>query len=223
MRRVFFILILLSLMFTSACGAAAAATEPAVTEAPVVAETLIQPQATPTLVPLTFTATTIPTATTVPTETSLPPLELPSPALNLPALAMWDGLPTYLNDSQPGYDFRVLYDPEVWAQVTDQFGQSVLGHRTIEYCVITPTTGRGLPPTVRVEHDVIYFNDVTFYVGMAYENGVLTFATYQGSNGTIFTGFEVNFKDQSEACLKDALAVLSTLQAVPVSQATPPP
>lgn len=223
MRRVIFILILSSLMFTSACGAAATAYEPIATEAPTITETPLPPQATATLEPPTFAATPLPTATTVPTETFLPPLELPSLAADLPALAIWDGLPTYLSDSQPGYDFRVMYDPKLWAQVIDQFGQPALGHRGINYCVISPMSGRGLPMTVRMEHNVVYLKNLTYDVGLGYENGVLTFVTYQGSNGTIVTGFQVDFKNQSEACLKDALTVLSTLQAVPVSEATPQP
>jgi hypothetical protein len=200
---------------------------PAATEAPVLAatEAPLEPQDTPTPEPPTETLTPSPSPTPAPTftETPLPPLELPTLASDLPTLAVWDGLPTYLGDSLPGYYFRVEYDPERWALTTDQFGQPALGHRQIEYCVITPTAGRGLPPNVHVEHDVLYVGDVTFDVAMAYVNNALTFATYQGSNGTIFTGFEVNFTDPSETCLADALTVLSTLQAIPIPQATPQP
>jgi hypothetical protein len=123
---------------------------------------------------------------------------------------------TYLGDSRRGYYFRVRYDPEVWALVTDQFGQPALGHRLIEYCTITPMAGHGLPPTLQVEHDVMYAGDLSFDVGMAYENGVLKFATYQASDGRIFTGFEV-ISRRSEACTM-TLTVLSTLRSVPASE-----
>ncbi len=238
MRRLILLLILLSL-FLSACGAAAPATE-----SPVMADTqqlnaepevqtgtqatpepvteTAQPQETATMA-ATITASPSPTAAPTMTETSLPPLELPTLMASAPALIAWDGLPTYLGDSLPGYYFRVEYDPELWALTTDAFGQPTLGHRKIEYCSITPTEGRGLPPGVRVEHEVLYVGDVTFDVGMAYENGVLTFVTIQGSNGTIFTGFQVDFKEMSDACRQDALAVLSTLKAVSIPQATPQP
>lgn len=231
MRRVIPFLILLSLL-VSACGSAAMPA-PAATEAPALAATEAPLEPLETLTPEPPTQTPIPSPSPLPsptsspaptaTETPLPPLDLPTLAPDLPTLAVWDGLPTYLGDSLPGYYFRVEYDPERWALTTDQFGQPALGHRQIEYCVITPAAGRGLPPNVRVEHDILYVGDVTFDVGMAYVNGALTFATYQGSNGTIFTGFEVNFTDQSETCLADALTVLSTLQAIPIPQATPQP
>lgn len=230
MRRLIPLLLLLSLWAT-ACGSAMPA--PAATEAPAEATELpAEPMLeTPTPEPPTETAlpspSPVPSSTPSPaptsTETPLPPLDLPTLAPDLPTLAVWDGLPTYLGDSQPGYYFRVQYDPERWALTVDQFGMPALGHRQIEYCVISPAAGRGLPLNVRVEHDILYVGDVTFDVGMAYVNNALTFATYQGSNGTIFTGFEVNFTDHSETCLADALTVLSTLQAVPISQATPQP
>jgi hypothetical protein len=174
---------------------------------------------TPVSAPILFTPTPRATAT----ETLLPTLELPTLALNPPALAVWDGVPTYLADSEPGYYFRVQYDPEKWALVTDQLGQPALSHRTIPYCVITPTAGRGLPPNVRVEHENIYPNDLSIDMGKAYEGDILRFVTYQVSDGTVFTGFEVGFQEQSESCLDDALAVIETLRPVPSSQATPQP
>jgi hypothetical protein len=143
--------------------------------------------------------------------------------LNPPPLAIWDGVPTYLADSSPGYYFRLRYDPERWALVTDQLGQPALSHRTIPYCLINPSSGRGLPPSVAVEHETLYIEGLSIDAGRAYQAGSLVFATYQVSNGTIFTGFEVNFQEDVEACLQDALVVIETLQAVPASQATPQP
>ena len=136
---------------------------------------------------------------------------------------VWDGAPTYPGDSTSGFSFRVTYDPDQWAVTSDQFGFPVLGHRGIEYCVIAVTAGRGMPANITIEHDVLYADKITFDVGIAYENGVMKFVTYTGGDGTIITGFEVSFQDQVEPCLADAVTVLSTLQSVPVSQATPQP
>jgi hypothetical protein len=157
------------------------------------------------------------------TETPLPALELPTEVLNAPPRMVWDGTPTYLGDSTPGYAFRVTYDPDLWAVTTDQFGFPSLAHRNITGCVISVTSGRGLPPNITVEHDVLYTDTVTFDVGIAFENGVRKFVTYTGGDGRIITAFEVSFQDQADACLADAETVLSTLQSVPVSQATPQP
>ncbi len=229
-RRIVFILIL-AVALTS-CGAAA----PAATEAPAVQESAateapIQPFSadtapleTPTAEPSqTFTPepTLIPSIT--PTETPLPPLELPTEIVNAPALMVWDGVPTYLGDSTPGYSFRVTYNPDIWALTADQFGYPAIGNRNIEYCVISVTSGRGLPANVTVEHDVLYTGSLALDVGMGYENGVLKFVTYTGGDGTIITAFEVSFQYQGETCIADAVTVLSTLQSVPVSQATPQP
>lgn len=136
---------------------------------------------------------------------------------------MWDGTPTYPGESTPGYAFRVTYDPESWALTTDQFGSPALAHRTIESCVISVTSGRGLPLNMTVEHDVLYTGNLTFDVGNVFENGTLKFATYTGGNGTIITGFEVSFVEQADECRAQAVTVLSTLTSVPLSQATPTP
>jgi len=230
-RRIIFILILT--LVTTACGAAAPAateapaTEAAATEAPAATELPAQPllaEASQTLEPAqTFTPAPTHVPLSTPTETQLPPLELPTEAVNAPAKMVWDGTPTYLGDSTPGYSFRVTYDPDLWAVTSDQFGFPALGHRNIEYCVIAVTSGRGLPANITVEHDVLSMDEVSFDVGIAYENGLKKFVTYTGGDGTIVTGFEVTFQDQVDACLADAVTVLSTLQSVPVSQATPQP
>ena len=133
----------------------------------------------------------------------------------------WDGVPTYLGDSTPGYSFRVMYDPDLWALTNDQFGFPALGHRTIPNCVISVTSGRGLPAGLTVEHDVLHTETVTFDVGTVIENGVTKFVTYTGGDGNIITAFEVSFGEESDACLRDAETVLSTLRSIPSSQATP--
>ena len=136
---------------------------------------------------------------------------------------VWDGVPTYPGDSTPGYAFRVTYDPDLWAVTLDQFGYPSLGHRSIEACVISVTSGRGLPANITVDHDILHAGTLTFDVGIGYENGVKKFVTYTGGDGNIITAFEVSFQDQVDTCLADAVTVLSTLRSVPVSQATPPP
>jgi hypothetical protein len=214
-------LILLALSL-AACGAPAPTPQPTPTQPEAVlpdTETPLPPAETltPSVTPTVPTSTPAATAT----ETLLPTLELPTLATNPPALAVWDGLPTYLADSRPGYYFRLHYDPEVWALVSDQFGQPALAHRRIQYCTLTPAGGRGLPQTMQVEHDVLYEGSLTLNMSRAYENGALKLVAYQVSDGTIFTGFEVTFVTEGEACDADALAVLKTLESVPVSRATP--
>jgi len=171
----------------------------------------------------TSTPKATPTLAITQTETALPTLELPTEIVNAPAKMVWDGTPTYLGDSTPGYAFRVTYDPDLWAVTADQFGFPSLAHRKIENCVISVTSGRGMPANVTVEHDVLYTDTVTFDVGTAFENGVKKFVTYAGGDKTILTGFEVSFNDQADACLADAVTVLSTLRSVPISEATPQP
>jgi hypothetical protein len=106
---------------------------------------------------------------------------------------------------------------------SDQFGFPALGHRNIPGCVVSVTSGRGLPLNMTVEHEVLYTEDITFDVGKVFENGLLKFVTYTGGDGTIITGFEVIFEEQVDECLAGAVTVLSTLTSVPVSQATPTP
>ena len=226
-RRITFILIL-TLMLASCGGAAPAPTEAPVTiDEPAATESPAQPLVAETLPAIepsqTFTPAPTSTPLITPTETQLPPLELPTEAVNAPARMVWDGAPTYLGDSTPGYFFRVTYDPDLWAVTNDQFGFPALAHRGIEACVISVTSGRGMPANITMEHDILYTDNVTFDVGVAFENGVRKFVTYTGGDGTIITGFEVSFQDQVNVCIADAVTVLSTLQSVPVSQATPQP
>jgi hypothetical protein len=228
-RRI--ILILILAMVLTSCGGAVATEMPAVTEPPATeAPATEAPAATDSVIGDLSTATAQPTSTPAPTntpaatltDTALPTLDLPTEAINAPALAVWDGVPTYPADSKPGYSFRVTYDPDVWALTLDQFGFPALAHRTIANCVLSVTSGRGLPASMNVEHDVLYVDsNTTFDVGTAYENGVKKFVTYTGGDGNIITAFEVSFDDQSDACIADAVTVLSTLRSIPVSQATP--
>jgi hypothetical protein len=228
LRRVFLILIL-SCMLASCGGAAPAPTEapvepPSVTvepTQPLIADT---PTRAVTSTPLP-TNTPLPTSTPAPTstETSLPTLVLPTEVVNPPVRSVWDGTPTYLGDSASGYAFRVTYDPEVWALTLDQFGYPALGHRTLSGCVISVTSGRGLPPSMNVEHETLEAGDVIFDVTTAYENEEKKFVTFTGGDGRILTAFQVTFLEESDACLADAVAVLSTLRSIPISQATPAP
>lgn len=230
-------IILILCLFLTSCGGGAAteapateapATEPpAATEAPgfpVIIETTVSPEPLPTSTPAS-TSTPVPTQTpaVTPTETPLPPLELPTEIRNAPPRMVWDGTPTYLGDSTPGFAFRVTYDPDLWAVTTDQFGFPSLAHRNILGCVIAVTSGRGLPPNLSIEHDVLDTGIVTFDVATAFENGVKKFVTFTGGDRIVLTAFEVSFQEQADVCLADAVTVLSTLRSVPVSQATPQP
>src|SRR5215213_6564145 len=231
-QRIIFILIVA--LFITSCGGAAAtqappatqapaATEPAATESPATEAPATQPPAFQSSEPQTSEPQGLETSTAKPsptqivstsTDTPLPTLELPTEVINPPAKSVWDGVPTYPGESTPGYMFRVTYDPEFWALTTDQFGFPALGHRNIPGCVISVTSGRGLPANMVVDHDVLYTGNITFDVGKVSENGVLKFVTYTGGNGTIITGFQVDFQERTETCLTEAEKVVSTLTSV---------
>ena len=227
------VLVLLLMLLVSSCGGAAPATQPpAVTEVPAEEPpTATEPPVFPSLEAPTRAATQVPeTPTAAPTSTPIPPtrtdtplptLELPTEIVNAPNQMIWDGIPTYLAESTPGYAFRVRYDPARWALTTDQFGFAALAHRAITGCVISVTAGRGLPLNMTVEHDVLDTGNATFDIGNVFENGILKFVTYTGGNANIITGFQLNFDEQVEECRADAVVVLSTLTSVPTSQATP--
>jgi hypothetical protein len=138
-----------------------------------------------------------------------------------PALQIWDGLPTYLAESKPGYYFRLHFDPAVWALTTDQFGFPALGHRQVPGCMIAPTSGRGMALNATVDHDVRHIGAISYQVDTAYVNGVRQFVNYSGGEGNIYTAFGVTFQDQADQCLTDAETVLAGLRSVAVSQATP--
>lgn len=158
-------------------------------------------------------------------ETPLPPLELATPETDLPPMENWDGLPTYLAESAPDTYFRLSYNPYLWAQTEDQFGQVVLAYRQIPYCVIAPTAGRGLPMNFNIERENRQIGPVVYEINRAYKDDVLEFVSYYGGMpGEMYTGFQVSMpSEQPETCLQAAEAVLATLRAVPLSEVTPQP
>jgi hypothetical protein len=166
--------------------------------------------------PVPPTATFAPTSTLfvpTPTETLLPPLELPTEKPRAPALVPWTGLPTYPGDSDPGLLFRMDYDPDVWAQTEGNFGDIVLGNRQIEYCTITPWSGRGLPVDWKVEHEFRYIGSAAFDMNTVTFQGAVKFVSYVGGDRHVLTGFQVLFNDQKEKCLQEAEAIFGTLRS----------
>lgn len=178
----------------------------------------IKPTLTPVLPTPTHAAThaVTPTFTPVlptPTETLLPPLELPTERSNPPARLTWTGLPTYPGDSDPGLLFRVDYDPDLWAQTESDFGVIVLGNRQIEYCTITPWTGRGLPVDWKVTHEFRYIGSAAFDVNTVTYLGAVKFVSYVGGDQLVLTGFRVSFNAQQDQCLQQAEAIFGTLRS----------
>jgi hypothetical protein len=173
------------------------------------------PTLTPTSGPFTIDLTPLPT------ETALPTLELPTEVKFPPALQAWDGQPTYLADSKPGFYFRLRFDPTIWALTFDQFGFPALGHRQIAGCIIAPASGHGLALNSTVNHEVRKIGTVSYQVSTAYVNGDRQFVNYTGGDANMVTAFAVTFQDQADQCLADAEIVLAELKSVSVSQATP--
>jgi hypothetical protein len=215
-------LIALVLILTAGCSPLALSPESPVSPTPTSTPVI------PVVVTLSAPATDTPTAglfllslTPLPSATALPTLVLPaSPSVPLD-LQVWDGLPTYPAESQPDFYFRLRYDPASWARTTDSFGEPVLANRSLSDCMIKPASGRGLPLSASVDHDVRKVGDVTFQIGRASVGGVLRFVTYAGGDARIFTAFEVSFLNQADLCPPAAEYVLGTLRSVPVSEATP--
>ena len=229
-RRIIFVLILGIIISSCAPAATAPSGDPIPTEPPATEPASTEPPAFQSVEPPTREPTPINTSTPIPTpiivtstETPLPTLELPTEVTNPPPRMVWDGMPTYPGDSTPGFAFRVSYDPEFWAVTTDQFGLPALAHRTIPGCVISSESGRGLPANTTVEHEMISFGTFAYDVVTVYENGVRKFVTYTGGDGTVVTGFVVDFTEEPERCLEVARGVLATITSVPVSRATPEP
>lgn len=166
--------------------------------------------------PIPWHLLSLPTATQpgpTPTETLLPPLELPTPRPFAPSRQAWTGEPTYPGDSLPGLRFRVEYDPGVWALTENNFGVTVLAHRAIPYCILSPWSGRGLPAGLQVERELRPIGVAVFDVHTIRREGRLEFVAYVGGDRKIVTGFQVTFEEQPEECLKDAEAVLATLRS----------
>jgi hypothetical protein len=150
-------------------------------------------------------------------------LDLPTLEAFEPALDVWDGQPTYIADSQPGFYFRVKYNPRLWALAPDSFGQPSLTHREIDYCILAPGGVRGMTPGIQVEHDTRQIGNLFFEINIALQNGVRQFITYQATDNVIFTSFQLNFTDRIDDCIAAAETVLGTLTSVPQAQATPVP
>jgi hypothetical protein len=173
--------------------------------------------------PPTSDATVIPYVPT-PTETLLPPLDLPTERPHAPALVPWTGQPSYPGDSDADLLFRVDYDPDLWAQTEGNYGDIVLGNRRLEYCTITPWTGRGLPVDWKVVHEFRYIGSASFDVNTITAQDIIKFVTYTGGDGHILSGFQVSFQDQRDQCLLEAEAIFGTLRsyaAVPTATPTP--
>ena len=226
--------ILLSLLLVTACAAqnifvpgeeikTSVPTQELAAQQILASPTIDLPTSTATISSSTATSTQIPAVGATPTETPLPPLELPTPLANPPSLMAWDGTPTYPGDSKSDYLFRVRYDPEIWALTTDSYGYPAIGHRGIEYCVIAPAFGRGLPANMNVEHDLRKLGTIEFEINTAYLSGVRQFVTYLGGDANIYTSFAVTFTENANLCLQEAEVVFATLTSVKVSQATPVP
>jgi hypothetical protein len=187
---------------------------PVATEPPALAQVMAT-ATRPSPVPPTSThAPTFTPFVPTPTETLLPPLELPTERRNAPALVPWTGLPTYPGDSDPGLLFRMDYDPDVWAQTEGNYGDIVLGNRQIEYCTITPWSGRGLPVDWKVEHEFRYIGSAAFDVNTVTFQDAVKFVSYVGGDRHVLTGFQVSFNDQREQCLQDAEAIFGTLRSL---------
>ncbi len=178
-------------------------------------------EATPTVVETATVGSFILEFTPVPTDTPLPTLELPTEAARPPALQVWDGLPTYPAESKPDFYFRLRFDPGVWALTTDNYGFPALGHRSITNCIVSPTTGRGMPLNGTAEHEVRRIGVISFQITSAFVNGIKQFVTYAAGDGNIYTAFEVTFQDNADQCLSNAETVMGTLRSVPISQAAP--
>lgn len=226
MKRLFVLLVAFLLV---GCGPQATPFVPTPVESPraLVPQSLATPTAQPTQTP---TDTPTPEAfsvqfTPVPTETPLPTLELPTEVRFPPEKQIWDGLPTYLAESKPDFYFRLSFDPGLWALTTDNFGFPALAHRDIPDCLMSSTSGHGLPLNVTVEHETHHIGPINYDINTAYLNGVKQFVSYAGGdlNANIYTAFQVSFADQSDQCIADAETILATLTSVPVSQATPIP
>ncbi len=178
-------------------------------------------QPTPTEIVTETAAPFVLQLTPAATETPLPTLEVPTEVARPPALAVWDGLPTYLADSQAGYYFRVQFDPNAWALTTDYYGSPSLVHRAITNCILSPAAGRGLPPNASVEQEMRRINGISYEISTASVNGVKQFVTYSAGDGKIFTAFQLTLQDRPDQCILEAETVLGTLASVPVSLATP--
>ncbi len=228
-RKVLIALPALTALLLASCGALPTATfapPPTATTRPL----LVAPQLLPSQTANAPTETEALTSTAepfvldltpLPSETALPTLEIPTEVAHPPVLQVWDGLPTYLADSAPGYYFRVEFDPNAWALTTDSYGAPSLVHRAIRNCIISPTAGRGLPPNASVEQEMRRINGISYQINTVAVNGVKQSVTYTGGDGRILTAFQVMLDERPDQCVLESEAVLGTLTSVPISEATP--
>lgn len=227
-QKVLIALLALTALLLASCAALPTSTVaplPTSTTRPLLVEPQVRASSTanpPTEPGLTSTAEPfVLDLTPLPSETPLPTLEIPTEAAHPPVLQVWDGLPTYLADSAPGYYFRVEFDPNAWALTTDFYGAPSLVHRAIRNCIISPTAGRGLPPNASVEQKVRRINGVSYQISTVAVNGVQQSVTYTGGDGRVLTAFQVMLDERPDQCLLEAEVVLGTLTSVPISEATP--
>jgi hypothetical protein len=170
------------------------------------------PTATESATPLPATDTPIPPT---PTETPLPTLDLPTlSAARLPERILWTGLPTYPGDSQPGYLFRIEYDPELWAQTEDNFDEIVLAHRDLPGCILSAYAGRGLPMTWRVETEFTQEGDSFIEVNRIFSEEKLEFMTFFISDSRVRTAFRLELGENPNACLQDTQEILSSIRSL---------
>lgn len=238
MKRSLFIFLLL---FLTACGPSVTPTRQhsvtdvsvggnvVLTASPIPSLAFTPTESVPSAEPATPTEVIIPTETAIPTETFTPyptqtpdlptPTETPLPTLDLPEVNQnqtrrlrWSGLPTYSGDSNPNFMFILEYNPKQWGQTDGNFGDTVLGHRNIPGCVITPWSGRGLPLAWKVEHDPRLVGDIFVDFSQVFANDQLQFVTYTMSNKQIVTSFQVSFVEQVENCIAAAEEVIYTFR-----------
>jgi hypothetical protein len=157
------------------------------------------------------------------TPTLLNTPELPTPESTLPGLEVWSGTPSYTEESEPGFDFRVLYDPSQWALIQNETGYPALVMRDLSSCQVVPTAGRGLPRGWSVESGSRTLGAREFETATVSLGGQVQFVNYYGRAGSIVTGFQVSFLEDMETCLQAAEKVFATLSSVTASTPTPLP
>jgi hypothetical protein len=160
-------------------------------------------------------------ASLTPTQLFTP--ELPTPESQVPTLEVWAGQPTYVEESEPGLDFRVNYNSSLWALIQNETGFPALAHREIPYCQIVPTAGRGLSRGWTVDSTFRTIGTLVFEVATVSQEGQVKFVNYFGRSRGIVTGFQVSFLEQMEACLANAETVFVTLTSAPAATPTPSP
>jgi hypothetical protein len=180
--------------------------------------------ATPTLT-LAPTRTRTPVPSLTPTETLIPPIDIPTLESFAPYRETWVDLPSY--PLERALMTQLYFDPDVWALTPDQFGNTVLAHRTIPYCQIARAAARGLLPGWTADSTTKKISSIFFDVVTVSENGTVRYLNYfTAGKIAVKTGFEVAFVDDKDACITAAetvLASLSFVAATPTSTPTETP